>query len=377
MVSARIYSTQPPPLVELGQLAQQQDDCISLGQGAPYYSPPRWIMEQLTESLQLANIHRYTSDPGIITLRRDLSNKLVKDQQITASPEDIIITPGANQAFFNILPTIADPADEIILLTPYYFNHQMACNLLNITAVTVPLDPDFSLNIAAIEEHITEKTRAIVLVNPGNPTGKVHTSEEIRSLLELATNHDLYIIADETYEYFTYQGSSHTAVGSLSSEQVISIGSFSKTYGIPGWRLGYYTGPEDVIQQSIKVQDTIGICAPHSSQILGSILLKHRTELIPEVVGQMENNHRLALDLLDEVDWLERTPSSGAYYLFPRQHTGKSTMYLVRELIQKYGVYIVPGEGFGSQWEDYCRISFANVEEDNLHDAFSRLKSYS
>ena len=375
MISDRVKSTQIPPLVELGQFANSQQDCISLGQGAPFYKPPPEIFTDLSAALIQHSIHRYTADPGLLELRELLTEKLRYDQHISTNINQIVITPGANQAFYNILVTITDPGDEIILLTPYYFNHYMACSLINVQAVCVPLSNDLSFNIEKIKNSISDKTKAIVLVNPGNPTGKIHTLQEIKELIDVASTHNLVIIADETYEYFVYEGKHHP-VGSL-TDNVISISSFSKTFGIPGWRLGYYVATEEIIQASLKVQDTIGICAPHSSQYLGITLLKQRHQLINEFVNLMKANYNVAKDLLEEISWLQASPSGGAYYLFPKQLTNQITEKLVRELIVHQGVYIVPGAGFGSDWQDYCRLSFANVSEEQLKEAFSRLRSYS
>ncbi|OLS24954.1 MAG: hypothetical protein HeimC2_20090, partial [Candidatus Heimdallarchaeota archaeon LC_2] len=148
----------------------------------------------------------------------------------------------------------------------------------------------------------------------------------------------------------------------------------SKTFGIPGWRLGYYYGPEDFVNESMKVQDTTTICAPAPTQYLGIDLLRNRHSIIPIHKELMKTNHKLAKDLLEEINWLETEGGNGAYYLFPQQTTGKNSEKLAHELIVDHKVALVPGSAFGSNFYDYFRISFANVKEEELKEAFSRLK---
>ncbi len=374
MIGKRVEETQSPPLVALGQLAAQHD-CISLGQGAPYYYPPSWVFDSLKQRLGDSDVHRYTSDPGLVEVRESIARKLQSDQGINVDASQLVLTPGANQAFYNILLTLTDPGDEVIIFSPYYFNHHMACTSINVVPVVVPLSSDFRFDFDRMRAAITPRTKIVVLVNPGNPTGIVHDRGELQGLVDICAEHKLILIADETYEYFTY-GKEHLPLSTLGYDNIIGLGSFSKTFGIPGWRLGYYYGEQEMIDASIKVQDTIGICAPHPTQLLGQVLLEHRDDIIPGFVSEMETNHKLGRKLLDEISWLEATPSQGAYYLFPRQTTGRDTMNLVKELITQYGVYVVPGEGFGQDWKEYCRISFANVRPHQLEEAFDRLSSY-
>jgi aspartate/methionine/tyrosine aminotransferase len=376
--SKRVNDIQAPPLVELGMVAKETTGCISMGQGAPYYYPALEQFQSLIAQLRESEPHRYTPDPGIFTLREGLADKLSIENQIKCEAKQIIITPGANQAFFNVLLTVTDPNDEVILLSPYYFNHLMACESVNVIPKVIPLNTDFSLPLEDIGNIITPRTRAIVLVNPGNPTGMVHVSDDLKQLAEIAEKHGILIISDETYEYFTYLGRTHVSIAKFPDieEQVVTIGSFSKTYGIPGWRLGYYHANDEIIGQSIKVQDTIGICAPAPSQKLGLELLQKRKSIIPPFVKLMESNFKLARDLIEDVPWLHSTPSGGAYYLFPQQTTALNSHTLSRRLISEEKVYIVPGEGFGSQWANHMRISFANIRTEELKEAFARLRSF-
>ncbi len=374
MISKRIEQTASPPLVKLGQLAQDTENCISLGQGAPHYAPNiEFIQNNFFNNLN-NSYHQYTSDPGIPQLRELISDKLRTDNNFNTDPNDIVITPGANQAFINVLITITDPGDKIILISPYYFNHAMACTMFGVESIEVPLLHDFSIDYHTLE-HIIKgiKIKAIVLVNPGNPTGSVHGLHELKKIKDLIQDTDILLIADETYEYFVYDGK-HVSAASIIGDKVVTIQSFSKTYGVPGWRLGYYHATPDIIEASIKLQDTTVICAPAPSQFLGIELLKNRDNLIPEFKKYLFDNHQLTRDLIEEIDWMDSGPSKGAYYFFPRQNSNLSSYELSKKLILENKVYLVYGDAFGKAGEKHLRISFANVSEEGLKESFSRLK---
>lgn len=365
-----------PPLVELGQLANSTKGTISLGQGVPYYQPEEKYIKPVFSDLSKSELHRYTQDPGILEFREEISRKILSDFNIQVDPQTITVTNGANQAYVNSLLTITDPGDKIGLISPYYFNHKMAATFTNVDVVEIDLNPDYSLSQENIESAIAKGVKAIVFVNPGNPTGSVHSIDDLKLLADLTENKDIWIISDETYEYFTYS-TKHIPMSTLDivRGRLVTITSFSKTYGIPGWRLGYYYAPTEFVDHSMKVQDTTTICAPAVSQYLGINLLQNRSEIIPEYVQLMKNNHRLAKDLLEEVSWLEAENGEGAYYLFPKQTTGKNTRQLAKDLIINHKVALVPGGNFGSNYENHFRISFANVKEEQLKEAFSRLKN--
>ncbi len=383
MFSNRVSKTSLPPLVDLGRLAAENPDTISLGQGIPFYRPPRYVLEEFIGVIPHPAIHRYAPDPGLPSFRKDLSMKLKRDNRIIAEPDEIIITPGANLAYFIAASTIADPGDRIGLISPYYFNHEMACTLLNIKPIEIPLTEDFELRSEFVEEVLADpRTKAITLVNPSNPTGKVLGIKELKMLRNLLEDYEKWLISDETYEYFVYEGENHISSASISglSERTVTIGSLSKTFGVPGWRIGYLHAPIEFIKEAIKVQDTTAITAPTPSQVLGELLLQERKELIPEFFEYMKQNYEIAKKRLEEVSWLKPTPSRGAFYLFPRiidDVSYSNGFDFAKQLILEAGVYAVPGEAFGKTGERHLRISFGNTTPNKLNEAFDRLVAYS
>ena len=193
-----------PPLLELGVLANSTEGTISLGQGVPYYQPDEKYLTPVFSNFSKSEFHRYTQDPGILELREEISKKILSDFNVKVDPQTITVTNGANQAYVNSLLTITDPGDKIGLISPYYFNHKMAAIFTNVDVEEINLNNDYTLSQDNIEGAIAEGIKAIVFVNPGNPTGSVHSMEDLKLLADLTEGKDIWIISDETYEYFTY-----------------------------------------------------------------------------------------------------------------------------------------------------------------------------
>ncbi len=374
-MSIRIRKTISPPLVHLGKLASTIPNSISLAQGSPSYFPNIGFIRESFFDRFTSDYHRYSPDPGIEKLRIEIANKLQVDNKIKADSEDIVITPGANQAFINVLLTITDPGDKIILFSPYYFNHYMACTIFGVKPIILPTKsflPDME-KLKYVLDH--ENIKAIVIVNPNNPSGVVYSKKVLENIAEIIDERDLYVISDETYEYFVYNENFHSFASIKGMEKkTITIQSFSKTFGIPGWRLGYYHAQNNIIIESIKVQDTTVITAPTPAQYLGIELIINRNKLIPPFKKYLQNNYNLTKDLIQEIRWMENNSGGAAYYLFPKQNTGTTSEKLAENLLKTVAVHVVPSEPFGMN--NHIRISFANVFEENLIEAFSRLKKY-
>jgi aspartate/methionine/tyrosine aminotransferase len=361
-------------------MANENKKCINLGQGVPIYKPPNEIFEELKKEITQLEIQRYSPDHGQSFLREAIALKYNEDYGTNLKFENIVVTPGANQAFINSLLTCYSQKNKVGLFSPYYFNHKMACTLFGYNFVEIPLNNDFSIDYEFTRKCVQDGVKLLVFVNPSNPSGIVHSNEDISCLRDLLEEFsDLRIISDETYEYFTFDGTKHHSILNFNDyyDRVFVISSFSKSFGIPGWRLGYYISSPDNISESIKVQDTTVITAPTVSQYLGSILLKHRKNMISEFKSFTENNFKIAKVKIDEIKWLENIPSTGAYYLFPKMTENRiASKQMAEELIKKYNVAIVPGGEFGSKWKKHWRISFANVEASTLELGLEYLSQY-
>ncbi|MFX0152428.1 MAG: aminotransferase class I/II-fold pyridoxal phosphate-dependent enzyme, partial [Candidatus Hodarchaeota archaeon] len=249
-----------PPIDDIFNMVKNKDELISFGQGVPFFFPNEDLMGQFWNEVKAnPNIHNYSPDPGFLSVREEVARYLaIQYHSNSLSWKNIILTSGANTAFFNLISTITEPKDEVILLTPYYFNHMMALQILHITPVEVKTDENYQPMINSINEKITSKTRAILVVSPNNPTGAVFSESTIKKILEICESHNLVLILDETYSEFVYRNNQVIKSYYKSFHPLlIRIGSFSKIFGIAGWRIGYIVLPEAFISNFMKIQDTI------------------------------------------------------------------------------------------------------------------------
>ena len=377
-MSTRMKSVQPPPLVNLMKLATSTEGCISLAQGVPSYSPPKELLAEFAKLLTEQKIHTYTADPGTLELRKSISSMILQDFSIKSTASEIVVTPGANQAFINVILSLCDPKDRVMLLSPYYFNHKMALDMFGFKSVIFETEDDFSIDYSKLKP-LMKDVKVLVLVNPGNPSGYSYSQGQLRELANFLKSNspDVVVVSDETYNYFSYVWS-FTPMRNL-YPRTITLGSLSKSFGIPGWRIGYYHIPEsefqDLMDLSLKVQDTTVICASHASQELGNLLIQRRTEFLSDFISITKNNHRIASEQLAEIHALELPPHNAAYYIFPKI-IGRSSygFDLANSLIREFKVAVVPGEVFGKRWKNNLRISFANVDAEVLSEGLRRIK---
>ncbi|HZW35517.1 MAG TPA: aminotransferase class I/II-fold pyridoxal phosphate-dependent enzyme, partial [Candidatus Deferrimicrobiaceae bacterium] len=288
--SRRAAGVQLPIIPTVAGWIAETPGTISLGQGVAYYGPPPEAMRVLDSFASTPGSHPYKPDAGLPELRKAFEEKLRAENGIDAPFERrILVTAGANQAFFNAVLAICDPGDEVILLTPYYFNHEMAIALASCRAVCVPTDGNFHPRPDAIEAAITPRTRAVVTVSPNNPTGVVYTREALSEINRLCARRGLYHISDEAYEYFTYDGAEHFSPGSLGGEDhTISLYSLSKAYGMASWRIGFLVAPERLFDDLIKIQDTVIVCAPAVSQAVALEALRTGRGYCRERLGTID-----------------------------------------------------------------------------------------
>src|SRR5262249_35421280 len=214
--SLRLQMVQSPIIPVVGELIRNHPGAISLGQGVVSYPPPRQAFDQIAEFLADDGLHKYQAVYGIPQLLDLIEAKLRDENGIDVKPRSrIVVTAGGNMAFINALLAVPDPGHEIILQTPYYFNHEMAITMANCRARLVPTDENYQLQPDLIAEAITDRTRAIVTISPNNPTGAIYSESSLREVNEICRARGVYHISDEAYEYFTYGGAKHFSPGSI------------------------------------------------------------------------------------------------------------------------------------------------------------------
>src|SRR3954463_4625480 len=266
--SRRVQAVQSPVIPVIGEMIRATPGAISLGQGVVSYPPPPQAAKRAAGYASGVD-HLYKPVQGVPELLEAIRQKHMSEDGF--DPTDgraVVVTAGGNMAFMNAILAIADPGDEIILPTPYYFNHEMAVAIASCKAVLVATDENYQLRPDALRAAITPRTRAIVTISPNNPTGAVYPVESLRQVNQICRDAGIYHISDEAYQYFTYDGARAFAPASIagSAPHTIALYSLSKSYGFASWRIGWMVIPQHLLTPVKKIQDTILICPPVVSQ---------------------------------------------------------------------------------------------------------------
>ncbi len=376
-LSQRMQAVQTPIIPVVAELIRQHPGTISLGQGVVHYGPPSEALAAVTSLAAEPQNHKYQAVEGIAPLVEMLSGKLMTENGIVINAHNrVVVTAGGNMAFFNALLAIADPGDEVILLAPYYFNHEMAVAALNCRVVIVPLDAQYQLDLNAIEAAITPRTRAVVTISPNNPSGAVYSRESLLAVNRLCRERGVYHISDEAYESFVYDGAKHFSPASLphSAEHTISLYSFSKAYGFASWRIGYMVIPEALTVAVRKAQDTILICPPVVSQYAALAALKAPATYRQDNLARVAEVRSLVLEELKAVrPFCTIPPALGAFYFLVGVDTPRSDMEIVEHLVREHGVAVLPGSTFGIRAGCTLRVAYGALDRESTASGMGRL----
>lgn len=377
LISQRLDKIQAPVIPLVGEMIAANPGTISLGQGIVHYDPPSSIVEAVSSRLSEQQSHRYGLVSGHSELISQLKEKCEKENGISIDESRrIIVTAGSNMAFQSTVLAIADPGDEIIILSPYYFNHEMAIGIANCKAVVVPTDHSYQPDIAAIEAAMSTRTRAIVTISPNNPTGAVYSRDSLTAINQMCRDKGIYHICDEAYEYFVYGKSKHFSAASLpgSNEWTISLFSLSKAYGMAGWRVGYMVIPKHLEMSIKKIQDTNLICPTMLSQFAAISALKEGRIWCDKQMQGFDAVRQLVLSELSSLGEKITVPKpEGAFYVFFKLANPHDDMLLVRQLIEEYKVAVMPGRTFGVGDGTYLRIAYGALSQASVAEGMSRL----
>lgn len=374
--SLRVAQMQEPIIPIVADLIRQNPGTISLGQGVVYYPPPPQIHSALEPFFQDPNLHKYQPVIGLPFLIERIEQKVKAENGLLHEAGGrVVVTGGGNMAFTNVLLAITDPDDEIILQTPYYFNHEMAVGMVGAKPVLVPTDANYQLQLDAIAHAISPRTRAIVTVSPNNPSGAVYPAEALTAVNRLCQEKGIYHIHDEAYEYFTYDGATHFSPGSLpeSTSHTISLFSLSKSYGFASWRIGYMVVPESLLPALRKIQDTVLICPPAISQYAAMGALEAGASWCREKIATIAKVRPLVREQLEPLrDWCDIPDTQGAFFTFLRVHTSAEPMSFVRRLIEEFGVAVIPGTTFGMEQGCFLRLSYGALQPETVMEGVGR-----
>lgn len=375
-INSRMERVQLPLIPVVGELIRRNPGTISLGQGVVSYPPPPEAIASLQSFLANADNHRYQAVTGIPPLVEAITQKLARDNQIEIGDrQGIIVTAGSNMGFLNAILAITKAGDEIILNTPYYFNHEMAITMANCHPVTVDTDRDYQLDLPAIEDAITPQTKAIVTISPNNPTGAVYPKSSLQAVNDLCRDREIYHISDEAYEYFTYDGVRHTSPGSFtnSADHTISLFSLSKAYGFASWRIGYMVVPQHLVMAVTKVQDTNLICPPVVSQYAALGALQAGIDYCRQQLSEIAKVRAIVKEHLSASHLCQIAPAEGAFYYFFKVNSDLDDLELVRRLIENHRVAVIPGSTFGMRDGCYLRIAYGSLQASTVETGIKRL----
>jgi aspartate/methionine/tyrosine aminotransferase len=373
----RMGDVQAPIIPIVGDLIRRHPGTISLGQGLVSYGPPPEALSVLGSFPRTPDDHRYGPVEGQPDLVEAIRRKLAAENGFTVGGERrIVVTAGGNMAFVNAVLAVTDPGDEVILQSPFYFNHDMAIVMAGCRTVPVPTDENYQLRLDAIRAAITPRTRAVVTISPNNPSGAVYPERDIRAVNDLCAERGIYHVHDEAYEYFTYDGVRHVSPGAFAGGvgHTISLFSLSKTYGMAGWRIGYMVIPADLFEAVNKIQDTNLICPTIVSQAVACAALHAGSGYCRDRVADLACVRPLVLDAFKSIADLCTVPRpDGAFYCLLRVHTGLDPLALTERLITEHRVAAIPGTAFGLSDGCYLRVSYGALAKDTVVEGIARL----
>ncbi|MBE0516432.1 MAG: aminotransferase class I/II-fold pyridoxal phosphate-dependent enzyme [Methanophagales archaeon] len=362
---------------EFFDIAQRMEGAISLGVGEPDFVTPWSIREACIFSLE-KGYTSYTSNWGLLELREALSDKIYKETGVYYEPEgELLLTTGVSEASDLALRAIINPGEEVILHEPSYVSYKPCTAFAGGTPVCVPtsIEDEFKVQAEQIEEKITERTKAIILSYPNNPTGATLGRKELEEIADVVNEHDLLVISDEVYGRLTYEGT-HTCFASLNGmkERTILLNGFSKAYAMTGWRLGYAAGNKELLEAMMKIHQYVMMCAPITAQMAAIEALKCDGE-VERMVSEYNRRRRVMVDELNNLG-LECFEPKGAFYAFPSIHlTGLTSAEFAKRLLFEEKVVVIPGSVFGACGEGFVRCAYA-VSQYELKEALKRIERF-
>ncbi len=380
-LSRRVRNISPSATKQMALLAADIDGCVSLGQGVPSFATPPHIVEAVVRALRdNPGSGKYSLQTGMPALRRRIATYMHREKNVELDPEsEICVTVGGMEALLATVMTVVDTGDEVILPSPTYASYIEQILLAGGIPVFVPLTDTWGLDLAAIGKAISAKTRAIMLCNPGNPTGTVFSDAQTIALCELAVTHNFVIITDEAYDYMVYDGSMPVNPLSIDvfRDNVIAVASLSKKYALTGWRVGWVAAAGKWMEQIMKVHDATAICAPTPSQFAALAALDGDQRCVAAMREELVKRRTLCCKRLDGLHkYFSYVPPKGAFYVMARYlFPATSSQEVATRLLQEAKVITIPGGAFGRGGEGHLRLSYGG-ETAEINEAFDRIEQW-
>lgn len=367
-ISRRTKSIGYSGIRRLFDLAQSTSGVVSLGIGEPDYTTPRHVIEAAKDALDLGYTH-YTPNAGFLDLRTAIAEKMKRENNIEVDPEtQTIVTAGGAGAIFLATAVLLDPGDEVLIPDPGFVTYGPCVIMTGGKPIPVPVREENSFRMLShdVEELVTDKTRCIILNSPQNPTGGVLLESDLKGIAEIAVENNLAVISDEVYEKLLYDGAEHISIGSLPemSDRTLTVNSFSKTYAMTGWRVGYAVGPPEIVGEMVKIQQNTVVNAPAVAQRAALAALEGPQDFAYQMVKEYDKRRIHLVKYLNDLNYFSCIAPKGAFYVFPNiSESGRSSMELAEALLRVGKVVTVPGNAFGSLGEGYLRLCYATPVE--------------
>lgn len=358
-------------------------DVIGLGAGEPDFNTPQHIMEAAVKAMYDGHT-KYTPSGGLATLKQEIIKKFQQDQQLDYKPSEIIVCVGAKHALYTLFQVILDEGDEVIIPTPYWVSYPEQVKLAGGIPVYVEglEENEFKITPEQLKQAITNRTKAVIINSPSNPTGVIYTKEELQALGEVCVAHDVLIVSDEIYEKLVYGGHEHVSIAQLSPElkkQTIIINGVSKSHSMTGWRIGYAAGDAEIIGAMTDLASHSTSNPTSIAQYAAIAAYSGPQEPVEQMRQAFEQRLNIIYERLIQIPGFSCVKPQGAFYLFPNaKEAARMTGYenvdaFVEALLEEAKVALVPGSGFGAP--NNVRLSYA-TSLDSLHEALNRIETF-
>ena len=375
--SDRIKNLKPSGIRRIFELAQGLEGVISLGLGAPDFDTPDNIKEAMKNALN-DGFTSYSPNMGYLELRDAISKKYDDDYGLSYSNEEICVTCGGCEGLLDIFQALIDTDDEVLIPDPGFLTYPAQVTFPGGKPVPYPLREtnNFEIDPEELNELITPKTKMIVINYPNNPTGAIMDSKKIKSIMSIAVDNDLIILSDEVYEKLVFDNKKHVCLPTLGErDRIIILNSFSKTYCMTGWRLGYVVAPKEIIKSINLVHQMNSACANSAAQMAAVSALQGDQSFTDKIRKEFEERRNLIHEGLNKIDGITSTKPGGAFYIFPNiTETGLTSQQFSEKLIADIQVATVPGDEFGKMGEGYVRMAYT-ISKDKIKEALERIES--
>lgn len=378
LIAERFLQPEENLLMEIATLAKKTPNLIDLSIGDPDLITDATIINAAFADVKAGHT-KYTASDGSADFIQTVVDFYQKQYQLTFSPSQVRGTVGALHGMYLALAAIIDPGDEVIIHEPYFSPYKQQVELVGGVPVFIPtFEKDgFQIDVEVLKVAITEKTRAIIINSPNNPTGAVFSPETFEKIAAVAIEHDLLILSDEVYEAFCFDDT-FVPMAAFAPENTITFSSFSKAFAMTGWRIGYMIAPESINLTAKLINEAIAYSAPTPSQRAGIYALNHYDTLVPQVVAVFKERLTYIEQRVAEIPFLSLSPVKGSMYAFINiEQTGLDSVSFVEKLLKETSVLMIPGKAFGETTGDgYVRLA-ATQSLDLLKEAFDRIAACS